>query len=243
VAGTLAAPRQAGVPDIDAESDLSVPVRVGATARVLPQLGTSGSLVDLAAVLRVDGGQGTGAAPQIWLRADTPAAVLAKLRSAGLVVVSDTTLGAAEAGYRRQAPQAVLRFALAIAFVAMLAAITALVMLASVERDPRAVELVALRRQGLPRGVVTMSSYAGYLVLAASAAATGLIAVVAAHLFVELRPAVFADVSATPPAPHASAVGWVLAILAAAVPLVGTGAYAASRLVRAATRKRAGGRT
>jgi putative ABC transport system permease protein len=242
VAGTLAAPRQAGVPDIDVASDLSVPIRVGGTATVLPQLGTSGSYVDLAAVLRLDGGQGTGAAPQIWLRADTPTAVLAKLRSAGLVVVSDTTLGAAEAGYRRQAPQAVLRFALAISLVAMLAAITALVMLASVERDPRTVELVALRRHGLPRRAVTMSSYAGYLVLAASAAATGLIAVVVAHLFVELRPTVFADGYTTPPAPHATAIGWVVAILVAAVPLVATGAYAASRMVRAVGRERAGGR-
>jgi hypothetical protein len=66
--------------------------------------------------------------------------------------------------------------------------------------------------------------------------------VVAAHLVVELRPTVFADGYATPPAPHATAVGWVLAILAAAVPLMATGAYAASRLVRAAGREHAGGR-
>jgi hypothetical protein len=169
--------------------------------------------------------------------------VLDNLLSAGGVVVSDTTLGAAEASYQRQAPQAVLRFALAIAVVAMLAAITALIVLASVERESRAGELAALRRHGLSTRVVAISSYAGYLTLAASAAATGLLAVVAAHLFVAHRPAVFADGYGIPPPPHAIAVSWVLAVLAASVPLVLAGAYAASRLIRATTSESPGGRT
>jgi hypothetical protein len=231
------------VADIDAFGDATVPVRVGATATVLPQLGTAGTYVDLTAALRIDGGRGVGGVPQIWLRADTPASVLGKLRSAGLVVVSDTTLASAEASFQRQAPQAVLRFALAIALVAMLAAITALSVLASIECESRAAELTALRRHGLSTRVVAMSSYAGYLTLAAAAAATGLLAVIAAHLFVPHEMAVFADGYGIPPAPHATAVGWVLAILAAGVPLILAGAYAASRLIRATRREPTGGRT
>jgi putative ABC transport system permease protein len=243
VAGTLPAPRQAGVADIDAFGDATAPVHVGATAGVLPQLGTAGTYVDLTAALRIDGGRGVGGVPQIWLRADTPASVLGQLRSAGLVVVSDTTLASAEASFQRQAPQAVLRFALAIALVAMLAAITALIVLASIERESRAAELTALRRHGLSTRVVAMSSYAGYLMLAASAASTGLLAVIAAHLFIPQRMAVFADGYGIPPAPHATPVGWVLAILAAGVPLILAGAYAASRLIRATRREPTGGRT
>jgi putative ABC transport system permease protein len=243
VAGTLPAPRQPGVADIDAFGDATAPVRVGATATVLPQLGTAGTYVDLTAALRIDGGRGVGGVPQIWLRADTPASVLDKVRSAGLVVVSDTTLAAAEARFQRQAPQAVLRFALAIALVGMLTAITALIVLASIERESRAAELSAVRRHGLSTRVVAMSSYAGYLMLAASAATTGLLAVIAAHLFVANRPAVFADGYGIPPSPHVTPAGWVMAILAAGVPLILAGAYVASRLIRATKSEPTGGRT
>ena len=240
-AGTPPAPDRPGLADLDVFGDLTVPDRVAAHVAVLPQLGTSGTYVDLSAALRLDGGAGVGAQPQIWLRADAPASVLARIRAAGLVVASDVSIGSAEASYGRQAPFAALRFGLAIAVIALLVAAIAVITLATVERQNRAAELGALRRVGLAARATAATAYATYLCLVAAALGVGLATVAIAHLLVGRHVTVFADGYAVPPAPHATAIGWVFVAVASAVPLVAAAWYAAARLVRTYRRVPGGG--
>jgi hypothetical protein len=214
-----------------------LPDRVAATATVLPQLGTSGAYIDLPTVLRLAGGSGADAVPQIWLRGDTPTSVMAKLRAAGLLVTSDTTVGSAVAGYERQAPFAALRFGLAIATIAMLVGAIALIALATVERPGRAAELAALRRDGLAARAASATALASYLWLVGVALVIGLLAVVVARLLVGRNPTVFADRYSIPPAPHASASGWLLVVLTMAMPLALAAGYVAVGLVRASRRR------
>ncbi|HEU0241158.1 MAG TPA: hypothetical protein VFR11_18020, partial [Micromonosporaceae bacterium] len=240
-AGTPPAPHRPGLAGLDVFGDLTVPDRVAAHVAVLPQLGTSGTYVDLGAALRLDGDAGVGAQPQIWLRADAPASVLARIRAAGLVVASDVSIDSAEASYGRQAPFAALRFGLAIAVIALLVAAIAVITLATVERQNRAAELGALRRVGLAARATAATAYATYLCLVAAALGVGLATVAIAHLLVGRHVTVFADGYAVPPAPHATAIGWVFVAVASAVPLVAAAWYAAARLVRTYRRVPGGG--
>jgi hypothetical protein len=241
-AGPLPASDRPGLTGLAVFDDLTMPVRVARTATVLPQLGTSGRLVDLSTALRLDGSAGVGAQPQVWLRADAPASVTAKLRAAGLQITADTSIGAAQAGYQRQAPYAGLRFGLAMAGIAMLVGVIALVALATVERGQRSAELTALRRDGLAPRSARAVAYASYALLAGGAVVVGLVAVVAAHVLVGRHIVVFSDRYAIPPAPHATAYGWVLVVVAMALPLTAATAFVANRLVRA-SRGRIGGVT
>jgi hypothetical protein len=236
VAGAPATPARPGLPTVALSDDLRLPDRVAATATVLPQLGTSGAYIDLPTVLRLAGGSGADAVPQIWLRGDTPTSVMAKLRAAGLLVTSDTTVGSAVAGYERQAPFAALRFGLAIATIAMLVGAIALIALATVERPGRAAELAALRRDGLGARAARATALASYLSLVGVAVVIGLLTVVITRLLAG-KSTVFADRYTIPPAPHASATGWLLVVLTMALPLAVAAGYVARGLVRASRRR------
>jgi len=208
-------------------SDLTVPVRIAGTAPVLPQLGTAGMLVDLTDALRLDGNLGAGSTPQIWIRAGAPAAMVARVL-AGRDVVSDRTLRSRRDALADQAPAAVARFTLAVGVIALLVALIAMALMDSFERG---VDLSALRRQGLTAGSVARTAFARHGIVALAALVAGLAAVVAGRFILRTADPVFADGWRTPPAPHASATAWLLALGVAAVPLAVAAGWAARRLV------------
>jgi hypothetical protein len=225
-----AAGSDGGVPTVQPFADLKVPVEVNATAAVLPQVWPGGMLVDLTDALRLDSGAGTGAVPQLWMRADTPPEVVTRA-VAGHSVVSDRSTGALRDAYRGQAPGIVTRIRLAAGVVALLAALATAALAAGTDRAERAAELLALRRQGLAGRDVTRASYAAQALPAVVAIVVGLVAAGLGRLAV--TDAVFADGWAVPPPPRTDAAAWLLAAIAVAVPLLASAARAAHRLRRA----------
>ena len=233
VSGTQAA--GAGAATVTPFADLTVPVRVAGTTPVLPQLGTDGALVDLADALRLDGGAGAGGTPEIWMRADTPTSVATRAL-AGRDIVSDRTVRSVRAALVTQAPAVVVRFTLVAGVIAILLALIAVVLTDSFERG---VELIALRRQGLSRRAVTVTAVARHAVVAVTALLAGVGAVTIGRLIVPGQNVAFTDGWTIPPAPHVTAGGWLLGVVAVAIPLLLIGGYAARRLiarVRAVTR-------
>ncbi|HEY1484456.1 MAG TPA: FtsX-like permease family protein [Micromonosporaceae bacterium] len=217
----------AGAATVTPFADLTVPVRVAGTTPVLPQLGTDGALVDLADALRLDGGAGAGGTPEIWMRADTPTSVAARVL-AGRDIVSDRTVRSVRAALVTQAPAVVVRFTLVAGLIAILLALIAAVLTDSFERG---VDLIALRRQGLSRRAVTVTAVARHAVVTVTALVAGVGAVAIGRLIVPGQNVAFTDGWTTPPRPHVTAGGWLLGVVAVAVPLLLIGGYAARRLI------------
>ena len=226
VAGS-APPGGSTVPTVQPFADLTIPVQVTGVVPVLPQLGTAGMLVDLTDALRLDGGAGLGATPQIWIRAGTPAAVVDRVLR-GRNVLSDRTLSERRAALADQAPAVVDRFTLVVGLIALLVAIIALLLTDGFERGT---DLTALRLQGLSRGAVTRTAIARYGTIALTTILAGLLAVAVGRFMLHASDPVFSDGWRTPPLPHATAYGWTLVFGAVAVPSLIAAGWAARRLV------------
>jgi hypothetical protein len=226
IAAGPSAPDGSGAATVTPYADLAVPVRVAARTPVLPQLGTAGMLVDLTAALRLDGGLGDGGTPQIWMRADTPAAIAHRVL-AGRDVESDRTLGSVRAGLDRAAPGITARFTLVAGLIAMLVAVTAMALTDSFERGA---DLIALRRQGLRTTTVRRTATARHAAVTVTALLAGVVAVAVSRLLLRVPDTVFSDGWRTPPAPGASYGSWWPAIAAAAIPMAIAAGMSARRL-------------
>jgi hypothetical protein len=158
-----------------------LPITVVGTATALPRLG-DGMLMDLEYMDRVlSDGRAAGTA-EVWLSADAPGSIVDDLTAAGLRVVGSQSRADRVRLLAAQGPSIVLRFLLIAALVGTVLAVANYVVLAAVERDTRAEEFAALRRQGLTERVV-------WRVGVGSHAAVGLIPIVVAGLAaVGLRP-------------------------------------------------------
>jgi len=159
----------------------AVPVRVAAAVRVLPVVGAAGILTDLDTTRRVAAGAELGGAMQVWLAAGAPPSVLDALRREGLTVLADRTAGALVAAQAYQAAVIVAPFGVFMAVLAMLLAAAMVAVVATVEREPQAEQLRALRVQGLSRGVAVTSGFAGIVALVVTGLFGGLAAALVAR--------------------------------------------------------------
>lgn len=211
-----------------------VPVRWEAATRTMPSVPEVGYLVDLEYADRVAEGSGLGDVPQVWLAAGAPAALLDRLTGAGLTIVDDQSVAGVADRLDREGPPAALRFQVAAGLIGLLLAAGAFVVVAAVERPERAVELAALRVQGLPPAVARSVAYGGYAGLALAAVVLGVVASVLAQavtrrpipLFVDGWRVLPVDVG---PQPLPALVALVAGVLVAGV----VGVAAATRLLRA----------
>jgi hypothetical protein len=202
VAGGLTA-QPISDPAVDPFGGGTVPVTVVATTDVLPVLGRSGVLLDLATAQRVGGGGGGSGTFEVWLADGAPDGILDRLRAAGLTVVAVDTQGAHERLLGTQGPAVAARFQLVAAGIGLLLAAAALAVSVAVERDARAVELRSLRLQGLPARVAAAVGYLGSAALVALGVAGGLLATVVAEPVAGPPPVIFADGWRALPAPGA----------------------------------------
>jgi hypothetical protein len=191
-----------------------VPFRVAGTADVLPQLGAHGGYFDLESAIKAVSFSGRNPTYEVWLTDDAPPSLVDSLTGAGLIVLREDSIDAAVTRYGRQGPGASLRFLIFAAAISVLLAAGSLFVVAAVERGPRAVELAALRAQGLPVPALRVTGYAGPALLVGASVLVGLLSAVLARSTIQAAMPVFTD-------------GWrVLAI--------DTGAHAAPLLVAAA---------
>ena len=158
-----------------------VPVRVAGTPGVLPVLGAAGLLADLDTVRRVASGAELGGTMQVWLAAGAPPSVLDALRREGLTVLADRTTAGLVAREADQAAVIVAPFDVFTAVLSMLLAAIMVAVVATVEREPQAEQLRALRVQGLARSVAVTSGYAGIVALVLTGLLGGLAAALVAR--------------------------------------------------------------
>lgn len=159
----------------------ATPVRVVATAAVLPVLGRTGMLTDLDAARRVAGDADQGGVFQVWLTAGAPPALLDALRANGLTVLADRTATARAAALAAEGPVITMPFTLFAVAVSLLVAAAMIGVLAAAEREPRRAMTDALRAQGLPARTASVSGWAGTAALVLAGVAGGVLAAVLAR--------------------------------------------------------------
>ncbi|WP_433088827.1 hypothetical protein ACQP1P_21700 [Dactylosporangium sp. CA-052675] len=192
VAGPLPSSDARGTATIDPFGSRAVPVEPIA-APLLPGAGTHGILVDLEYADRVAGGAPRAERQQVWLAPGAPADVLDRLRDAGLTIVAEDSVGAADARQARFGPAAAARFGVLMSGAGLLAAAIALLVISAVQRRARAEEFQALRRQGVPARALRAAGRGAALVPAALAALTGALAAAVAGAITHPPIPVFTD--------------------------------------------------
>lgn len=227
-----------GAPVIRPFGGGAVPVRVVASQPTLPLVGSAGAIVDLEYALHAADPSNAVARPAVWLRADTPTPVIARMRSLGVITSGEDSLGAAEARYRAQVPETIRRLSLALAAIGTALSMIAVLIAAGVERRPRSRELAALRAQGVDTTTVRRTAVAGYLLHCGVAVAIGLVGAVTVQAVRTGGFVVFSDNWAVLPAPGVYPPGgWLLTIVVCAIPVSATALVAARQLARAVTRR------
>ncbi|MEV0134241.1 hypothetical protein AB0H83_38005 [Dactylosporangium sp. NPDC050688] len=217
VAGRLPGSGGRGTSTIDPFGSRAVPVEVIA-APLLPGIGTRGILVDLEYADRVAGGAPRAERQQVWLAPDAPANLTDRLRDAGLIIVAEDSVGAADARQARFGPAAAARFGLLMGLLGLLAATIALLVIAAVQRRARSDEFVALRRQGMPARALSAASRWAALVPILLAALTAALVAAAARAVTRSPVPVFTDQWPDPagaPAVRAVAILVATAVIAA----------------------------
>ncbi|MEU7873435.1 hypothetical protein [Dactylosporangium sp. NPDC049140] len=179
VAGRLPEPDGRGNGTLDPFGSRAVPVEPFAVP-LLPGIGTRGILVDLEYAERVAGGAPSAERQQVWLAPGAPADLTDRLRAAGLTIVGEDSVDAADARQARFGPAAAARFGLLMGLLGLIAAAIALVVIAAVQRRARSDEFVALRRQGVPaRALSAAGRWAALVPTVLAALMAALIATVA----------------------------------------------------------------
>ena len=201
--------------------DPATPVRVAATASLLPVLGGDGVLTDLDAARRVAGDSDQGGTLQVWLSRDAPASVVDAL---ALPVLADRTATGRVAGLAAEGAVVTAPFALFAVVTALLLAAALVALAAAVDREPQLDQLSALRAQGLPRDTALASAYAGAGALAVAGLLGGLVAALVARPVAAVTAPPFPDGWRVLPPP--GALGPAALGIAAVVALVVLGATA-----------------
>ena len=211
----------------------SVPVRVAATAPILPVLGRAGIMADLDAVRRIAADAQLGGTAQVWLAADAPPGIVGALTRQGLTVVGDRTAAGLTARWAADATVVTAPFELLTVLLTVLVAATMVAVVATVEREPQSEQLRALRVQGLPRSIAVTSSYAGIAALVVTGLLAGLAAAVAAARIAAVTAPPFPDGWRVIPPPGPLGPGSLgLAAAVAAVVLAIVASWATRPLVR-----------
>jgi hypothetical protein len=192
LAGAEQAATMLGDPRIALFDAAAVPVSAARTVPALPRLGARGALVDLESADRAAGGGGTSAL-EVWLTGDAPASIVDRLRAGGVTVRGERTTATEQARLAGQGPAVAQRFQIVAAVIGLLLASAVMALGAAVDRQWRAAELGALRRQGIPRRIVRAASTAEYTAMVCAAVASGAIASLATQLVAEVKMPVFSD--------------------------------------------------
>jgi putative ABC transport system permease protein len=165
----------AGAPMLAPFGNTEVPVRDVGGLPILPRVLNQGFLVDLeyaADLTRLSAGN---AVDEVWLSADAPESIVDNLVAAGLTVTNDESVASYEAELAQQPAVVILRFQLLGGAIGLALAAVALLLVAAVERDPRASELVSLRVQGVNTRTAAAVVRRGYIILAVSALTAGVV--------------------------------------------------------------------
>jgi putative ABC transport system permease protein len=203
----------------------NVPIRVAATAGILPMVGRAGIMADLDAVRRIAADAELGGTAQVWLSADAPPGIVDALTRQGLTVVGDRTTAGLTARWAAQAAVVTAPFELFTVLLAVLLAATMVAVVATVEREPQSEQLHALRIQGLPRPIAVTSSYAGIAALVGTGLLAGLLAAIAAARIAAVTAPPFPDGwrEIAPPGPLGpGALGLAAAVAAVVLAIVAT---------------------
>jgi hypothetical protein len=209
-----------------------MPYQVVGSAMLLPRVGDNGVLMDLGAAKRASGRQDESASLEVWLTANAPDDVVARLADHGVTVLTDTTVNEVRRDLAHRGSGLSLQFGLFAAVVLLLVAAGALAVGASVERRDRAEELRHLRDQGLPDRGVRFAGYAATMLVVAGSIVTGLIAAMIGHEAVSVSLPVFADNwDLIPTYRGLGSWGLVLAVSAAVLVLVPAAAAVSWRVV------------
>ncbi len=201
---------------------------------LLPQLGTTGTLVDLGYLVDVGAAVPATGDGEVWLGPRAPAQAVARLRAAGLAVKSVRTIGDVRADLAATGPALGLQFYLAAAVLGMLLGLGGLALVVTVDRRRRADDLRALRNQGLPRRFAYRASLWGYLSLVLGSAVAGLVAAAVTWYFTgQSLPVFIEQLADVPPVrwPHPAA---VLVPWTAATAILAVGAAIAGWTLRRA---------
>ncbi|MEV4507469.1 FtsX-like permease family protein [Dactylosporangium sp. NPDC049525] len=175
------APRawSAGDPVLPLFGGSVVPVRVAATAAVLPVLGGAGAVIDLDAAVHAAADAGTGGVSQVWIAAGTPpemvAALVADLAGAGVTVVGIDSVARHLDRLDQDGSALTARFQLLVAVCALLLAAVAATVAVTVQQAARAGEWRALRAQGLPARVAVGVETSGQAALVGIGVLAGLL--------------------------------------------------------------------
>ncbi len=235
-AGPLPLPDYAGVPDVTPFGLGGVPIRVVATESVLPRVAKSGVMIDLGYAQSLALVDSHAEASQVWLAAGTPASVVTALAQQGLVTTADETLIGRQKAYAAQASVVGQRFEVVGGTIALVLAALAMLVVASVERDPRATELLALRRQGVDIKATRSVARRGYLWLAGGALVAGLIGAICDRYLSGAPASLFSDSwHVLPWPPLVLPMGIAVMVVVAGVTLAvatGLSAYQLARAIR-----------
>jgi predicted lysophospholipase L1 biosynthesis ABC-type transport system permease subunit len=174
-----------GMPPADVISSLGgdpLPVTRVASLPAVPQLGRTGTLVDLDLADRLAVDEARAQQPQVWLNSAAPADIVERLGEQGLTVVDDISARQVRAGLDRQGPAVALWFHVLAGVLTVLLGAGALVLTIAVDRARRAEDLAALRAQGLSAGQAAQATFWTYPVLVTIAGLVGLLVGVACWL-------------------------------------------------------------
>ncbi|MDP9797329.1 hypothetical protein J2S43_005841 [Catenuloplanes nepalensis] len=175
VATPVPLPVVTGGEPADAVPSATGPMPVGRAGRLTAGPAGAITLVDLeyADIAAYDAAPAIE--PQVWLRADTPDAVIAALTENGLSITGERSITERTTVLAGQGPALALRFHLFTAAGAVLLGVGALIVLGA-DRPRRVRQLRALRAQGLRAGPAWRSQLVAQLAVVAAGAVLGLAA-------------------------------------------------------------------
>jgi hypothetical protein len=234
LAGDLPMPTHGGVPAVSPFGITQLPVRVVATEPLLPRVERNGVLVDLDYADALAGSDSGAETSEVWLSADAPASIVRALGAQGLTIADEQTVDARARAYGEQASVVGQRFQVLGGAIGLALAAVALLVVASVERDPRARELVALRHQGVAARATRAVARRGYAWLAGTAIVVGMVAAVLDRFVSGSAASQFTDgwrVLPRPPLIPLS--GFVTTLVVSVASLALAGGLAAYQLIRA----------
>lgn len=196
----------------------SVPVNGKIVAKILPQLGLSGTIADLSLVHReMTGPEASGVMHQVWLAADAPSDIEQKLEKAGLHITGSDTQARHRAELDRSGPAYADTVFLLAAFAATVLAIGAAVLAALVTARRRSYELAALEAVGVRPRTLRWASAAEQGILIGLGVLFGLIAGIGGSSMALPSTPVFTDPNNGPPIEYALPWARLLVLIAVVV--------------------------
>ncbi|MBM7789148.1 hypothetical protein [Tenggerimyces flavus] len=161
------------LPNLDVEQ---IRLDTKATMTGVPGLGAFGVLVDLEYAERLTRDPGTASSPQVWLSADAPDSIVAKLRDQGLVIAGDRTVETIRGTLDKSGAAMALQSYQLGAGVTVLVGLGALALIVVVDRRAWIPGMRALRAQGTRERTTTTAALWSYGGIVATSAVVGALA-------------------------------------------------------------------